>query len=233
MDEPSVAVLIDAENASPANAAAILDEAAKYGRVAIRRMYGNWTTPQLGGWKRTLNELGIRPIQQFHFTTGKNATDSALIIDAMDLMHTGKADVFCLVSSDADFTLLASRLREDGIRVVGMGEKKTPKAFVRACDHFAYVENLADPAQAEEAHGSTDAGALDLLQRAYDKAEGPDGVAYLARIGELLTRLEPAFDTRTYGHSKLIDLVADFPAKFEIDIAEGTRNTHVVRRVDG
>lgn len=231
MQEKSVAVLIDADNASAKLAAAILEEAGRYGRVTIRRMYGDWTDTRLKGWKNQLNELGIEPKQQFAYTVGKNATDSSLIIDAMDLLHSGRADVFCLVSSDSDFTGLASRLREDGRVVVGIGEKKTPTAFVRRCDAFVYVENLgASPGRrrsAEKDESSKDRPAQrtdaklqdrarELLERAYDLCETDDGYATFGSLGNAVHKVDPSFDVREYGHAKLKSLIAAHSKSFEL-----------------
>jgi len=142
LSQATLAVLIDADNAAASIVDGLLAEVAKYGVASVKRIYGDWTTPQLGSWKSVLLEHSIHPIQQFRYTTGKNATDSSMIIDAMDLLYTGRFDGFCLVSSDSDFTRLASRIREEGLRVYGFGEKKTPTAFVSACDKFIYTEVL-------------------------------------------------------------------------------------------
>jgi len=232
MQENSVAVLIDADNASAKLAAAILEEAGRYGRVTIRRMYGDWTDTRLKGWKSQLNELGIEPKQQFAYTVGKNATDSSLIIDAMDLLHSGRADVFCLVSSDSDFTGLAARLREDGRTVVGIGEKKTPTAFVRRCDAFVYVENLrggtgrkqaADKGEgsgrdrpAQRSDSKLQSQARDVLERAYDLCETDDGYATFGSLGNAVHKVDPSFDVREYGHTKLKSLIASHSKVFEI-----------------
>src|ERR1044071_5412144 len=137
-----IALLVDGDNAAPKLLNLILEEASKYGKVTIRRVYGDWTTPQMNSWKSILNEMAFNPIQKFSYTTGKNSTDSALIIDAMDILHDGSVDGFCIVSSDSDYTGLAKRIREDGVFVMGIGEKKTPNAFVKSCEIFTYVENL-------------------------------------------------------------------------------------------
>ncbi len=234
MSEPRVAVLIDADNVSGDHASAVLEESGKQGRVIIRRIYGDWTETAGKKWKKVLADLAIVPVQQFQNTVGKNATDSALIIDCMDLLHHDAAEVFCLISSDADFTRLASRLREAAKTVVGIGQKKTPKAFVNACDRFIFIENLtpvrkgrggakpaAPKAVAPEAHT--------LLLRAFDDAENEDGFCYLGTLGSALLKLDPSFDARTYGYRRLSDLVtADPRLKME---KHPTKNAKVVERV--
>ncbi len=211
-----LAVLIDAENASAEHIGLLLAEVAKYGTAGVRRAYGDWTTPSLGSWKRELLDHSVQPVQQFRYTTGKNATDSALIIDAMDLLHAGNLDGFCLVSSDSDFTRLASRIREQGLHVWGFGERKTPKPFVAACSTFVYVENLA-PAKDGTAEAPTpklaaDAELTRLLSEAVTAASGDDGWAHLATVGQNLSRLATDFDTRTWGFGKLKDLVQAHPS---------------------
>jgi len=240
MNEPRVAVIIDADNISGDHAEGVLEEAGKQGRVIIRRIYGDWTNPSGKKWKKVLADLAIAPIQQFQNTTGKNATDSALIIDAMDLLHANAAEVFCIVSSDADFTRLASRLREDAKTVVGIGASKTPRAFVRACDRFIFLENLQSDEVAEtpDAPGAPEKRrrkprapvneAGKLLRRAFDDLEGDDGVVFLGSLGTSLLKLDPAFDSRTYGFKKLVDLVEADPG---FDVARHpTKNARVVQR---
>ena len=209
-----LAILIDADNSDPKRLPDLLAEIAKYGNASVRRAYGNWTSGHLGGWKSTLLDHSIQPIQQFNYTTGKNATDSALIIDAMDLLYGGMLDGFCIVSSDSDFTRLAARIREQGLTVYGFGERKTPTAFVAACDKFVYVENLG--AQ-EEKSPKTDTLKGDrkldaLLRDAMDAASDDSGWAHLGAVGSNLVRLAPDFDPRTWGYRKLKDLVAAHPA---------------------
>ena len=213
-----LAVLIDADNASPAVVEALLAEVAKYGTAHVKRAYGDWTGTSLKGWKDRLLDQSIQPIQQFAYTTGKNATDSAMVIDAMDLLYTGRFDGFCLVSSDSDFTRLASRLRESGLTVYGFGERKTPKAFVSACDKFIYLDNLTSPESpaptdapptrkpAKELKG--DAALVNLLRNAVEAASDDDGWAPLGSVGNIITKQRPDFDPRDYGYSKLSDLVA-------------------------
>ena len=211
----NLAVLIDADNAQPAIVEGLLAEAAKYGTANVKRIYGNWTSEKLKGWKATLLEHSIQPMQQFDYTTGKNATDSAMIIDAMDLLYTGNFDGFCIVSSDSDFTRLASRLRESGLVVYGFGEKKTPKPFVAACDKFIYTEVLR--AKEEEAGPSKsrasddlkkDKGHLaNLFRNAIDAYSDDDGWAQLGVVGSNIAKQAPEFDPRNYGYRKLKDLV--------------------------
>lgn len=212
----SLAVLIDADNARADHIEQLLVEVAKYGRASVRRAYGDWTSTQLSPWKQQLLKHSIEPIQQFSYTTGKNATDSSLIIDAMDLLHGGHLDGFCLVSSDSDFTRLAARLREDGLVVYGFGERKTPKPFVAACDTFIYIENLtAPPAVAtpeQESRKLKRDDALDkLLAEAVNAAAGDDNWANLGAVGSNLSRLASDFDSRTWGFAKLKDLFAAHP----------------------
>ena len=183
--QKKLAVLIDADNTQPSIIDALLAEIAKYGIASVRRIYGDWTTPNLRGWKDVLLEQAIQPIQQFRYTVGKNATDSALIIDAMDLLYTEKLDGFCIVSSDSDFTRLASRIREAGLIVYGFGEKKTPKAFVGACDKFVFTEILREdePSSPRGKKTTTDLNhdttLINLLRNAVEYSAGDDGWAYL------------------------------------------------------
>ena len=213
LGQKKLAVLSDADNTQPSIIDALLAEIAKYGIASVKRIYGDWTTPNLRGWKDVLLEHGIQPIQQFRYTVGKNSSDSALIIDAMDLLYTEKLDGFGIVSSDSDFTRLASRLREAGLTVYGFGEKKTPKAFVGACDKFVYTEILRDdePAGPRGKQSSTDVThdntLLNLLRNAVDYAAGEDGWAYLGQIGQHIANQAPEFDPRNYGYKKLGDLV--------------------------
>ncbi len=208
-----LAILIDADNSNPARLPALLAEIAKYGNASVRRAYGNWTSGHLGGWKAGLLAHSVQPMQQFNYTTGKNATDSFLIIDAMDLLYAGHLDGFCIVSSDSDFTRLAARIREQGLTVYGFGERKTPQAFVAACDKFIYTENLGDeqaPAKAGKPPTQLKADRqLDaLLHEAVDAASDDEGWAHLGAVGSNLQRLRSDFDTRTYGFGKLKDLFA-------------------------
>ncbi|MEU4802783.1 NYN domain-containing protein [Actinosynnema sp. NPDC023587] len=217
-----LAVLIDADNARPTIAEALLAEVAKYGTAHVKRAYGDWTGTNLKGWKDRLLAQSIQPVQQFAYVTGKNATDAAMVIDAMDLLYTGRFDGFCIVSSDSDFTRLASRLRESGLTVYGFGERKTPKPFVAACDKFVYIENLTHPDSAVVATDAAltpptrtpaeqlveDTALLNQLGNAVEAASDDDGWAPLATVGHIITKQHPDFDSRNYGYGKLSDLMA-------------------------
>jgi uncharacterized LabA/DUF88 family protein len=203
-----LAVLIDADNAQATLLPELLAEVARYGTASVRRAYGDWTTQNLSGWKSQLHRYAVQPVQQFRYTTGKNATDSALIIDAMDLLHAGSFDGFCLVSSDSDFTRLATRIRESGLAVYGFGEKKTPEPFVAACDRFIYTEILRAQPTAEAA---SPAKANPKLKRAItaalDSCARDDGWAHLGTLGQYLVTNDPAFDSRNFGYRKLSELI--------------------------
>jgi uncharacterized LabA/DUF88 family protein len=213
-DSDKLAVLIDADNAQPAIVEGLLAEIAKYGTASVKRIYGDWTLPSLGGWKAVLLRYSIQPMQQFRYTTGKNATDGAMMIDAMDLLYTGNFDGFCIVSSDSDFTRLASRLRESGMSVYGFGEKKTPEPFVAACDKFIYSELLRPE---DEGHGQPvrrspkdlkkDAKLVKLLRDAVEAASDESGWAHLSSVGNVIAKRAPEFDSRTYGYAKLRGLL--------------------------
>jgi len=215
-----LAVLIDADNARPSVVEGLLAEVATYGTAHVKRAYGDWTGSNLKGWKEHLLAHSIQPMQQFAYTTGKNATDAAMVIDAMDLLYTQHFDGFCLVSSDSDFTRLASRIRESGLTVYGFGEKKTPRPFVAACDKFIYLDNLASPqpgsdttaAPADQAtHGQklkADTALVARLRNAIDAASDEDGWAPLSGVGNYLLKQSPDFDSRSYGYAKLSQLVA-------------------------
>jgi uncharacterized LabA/DUF88 family protein len=225
-DEPggALAILIDADNASPSIVKGLIDEVAKFGRATVRRIYGDWTKPNLGSWKDVLLEYSIQPIQQFAYTKGKNATDSSLIIDAMDLLYAGNLDGFCIVSSDSDFTRLASRLKESGKRVYGFGEKKTPGPFVAACDRFIYTEVFTRvegqaPRRKPAAELERDKDFHDLVSGAVDDASDDSGWAHLGMVGTNLTKKRPDFDSRNYGYSKLSDLL-DATRRFELKRSE-------------
>lgn len=209
-----LAVLIDADNAQPSLAEGLLAEVAKYGTAHVKRAYGDWTGTHLKSWKDHLLQQSIQPIQQFGYTRGKNATDSALIIDAMDLLYTGRLDGFCIVSSDSDFTRLAGRIRESGLTVYGFGEKKTPAPFVAACDKFIYTEILGKGADAETprkprtaAQLKQDTVLLNLLRNAIEAASDDDGWAALGGVGSIVTKQRPNFDARSYGYAKLSELI--------------------------
>ena len=226
-----LAVLIDADNAQPAVIEGLLAEVAKYGTATVKRIYGDWTGPQLKGWKDVLLSHAIQPIQQFRYTTGKNATDSALIIDAMDLLYGAKLGGLCIVSSDSDFTRLAARAREAGLVVYGFGERKTPTAFVAACDKFIYTEILvgkddeaAVAAPRSAAQLKQDTRLVNLLRGAVEAASDDSGWANLAVVGSVIAKQAPDFDARNYGYAKLGELFAASEL-FEIEkrkIGDGT-----------
>ena len=218
-----LAVLIDADNAQAAIVDGLLAEIAKYGIASVKRIYGDWTTQKLRGWKEVLLNYSIQPIQQFSYTIGKNATDSALIIDAMDLLYTEQLDGFCIVSSDSDFTRLSARLREAGMIVYGFGEEKTPKPFVAACDKFIYTEILREDDEESitvkrksTAQLRKDKKLLRLLQSAIDASTDDSGWAYLGSIGQIIAKKASEFDPRNYGYKKLGELI-DSTKLFEKD----------------
>ncbi len=225
-----LAVLIDADNAQPSITEGLLAEVAKYGTAHVKRAYGDWTGTNLKGWKDHLLAQSIQPIQQFAYTTGKNATDAAMVIDAMDLLYSERFDGFCIVSSDSDFTRLAARLRESGLTVYGFGERKTPKPFVSACDKFIYVENLTYPdspiAAADEVSRSKpvtpaaqlkrDSALINQLRNSIEAASDDDGWAAMGSVGNIITNQQPDFDSRNYGYAKLSDLIAA-TTLFELD----------------
>jgi uncharacterized LabA/DUF88 family protein len=220
---PRLAVLIDADNTSPRIAAGLFDEVAKMGEASVRRIYGDFSSTRLKSWADLLNKYAIVPQQNFAYTTGKNASDIALVIDAMDLLYSGRFDGFCLVSSDSDFTRLAARIREQGVDVYGFGAKKTPESFRQACRRFIYTENLvpADAAAPDRAAPATAkslepaSAAVPLLTRVIAQLSDDDGWVGLRGVGNRLANLAPDFDPRTYGAAKLGDLVAKTGA-FEI-----------------
>lgn len=225
----ALAILIDADNANPAIVKGLIDEVAKFGRATVRRIYGDWTTPNLGKWKESLLEHSIQPIQQFAYTKGKNASDIALVIDAMDLLHSGRFDGFCLVSSDSDFTRLASRLREQGADVYGFGAEKTPESFRQACRRFIYTENLVPRAASSGVNATAKpnslkppSAAIPFLQKTISQIESEDGWVLLGMVGTQMSNLFSDFDVRTYGASKLSDLVRKTEA-FEIEKVGGDR----------
>lgn len=216
VDEARVALLIDADNAPAAKIGLVLAEAAKYGVANIRRAYGNWKSPGLKPWEDVLHEYAIRPIQQFAYSKGKNASDIAMIIDAMDLLHAHKLDAVCIMSSDADFTPLVMRMLTDGVKVYGFGEKKTPAPFVNACSSFVYLESLAPPQEASDEPSRTtrveptklksDTKLVNLLRGAVEAAAGDDGWANLGPIGQQISN-QASFDPRNYGYAKLSGLI--------------------------
>ena len=246
-----LAVLIDADNVPYANVKAMLAEIARYGTPTIKRIYGDWTQPTLSGWKKVLLENAVTPIQQYSYTTGKNSTDSAMIIDAMDILYTNRVDGFCLVSSDCDFTRLATRLREAGKLVIGIGEQKTPTPFISACDRFIYLEILSDdkkkkqrsmkargsqPALEEPGIGMPAAAARqkgnrlpqevsEMIIVSVNDLADENGWAFLGDVGNLLLKKQPSFDSRNYGYQKLSQLIQAMD-RFEIEPRD-TANAHV------
>ena len=247
-DDLKIAVLIDADNIPYSNIKGMLDEIAKFGKPTIKRIYGDWTKPTVTGWKAALLEHAITPVQQYSYTTGKNATDSAMIIDAMDILHSQKVDGFCIVSSDSDFTRLATRLRESGMLVLGIGEKKTPNPFIVACDKFIYIEIIggAKPkkpktttkssgkkAEKEEAPAtefdSIDNNLIQLLKSTIDDVADDNGWAFLAEVGALLIKKKPDFDPRNYGFPKLTPLIKALNKDFTIyeKEVENTQIKHI------
>jgi uncharacterized LabA/DUF88 family protein len=226
--EAKLAVLIDADNAQAEIIEGLLNEVAKYGIASVKRIYGDWTSTHLRSWKDKLLEHAIQPIQQFSYTQGKNATDSAMIIDAMDLLYTEKFDGFCIVSSDSDFTRLAARIRENGLTVYGFGEKKTPKPFVAICDKFTYTEILRDlPEENEEDESKpvtrkvpvlkNDKALVKLLRDVVDDVADESGWAYLGSVGQKINIRSAEFDPRNYGFKKLGDVFAALP-QFETEL---------------
>lgn len=249
--ELNLAVLFDADNVPYSHVQDMLNEITKYGVPTIKRIYGDWTKPTVTGWKSVLLENAITPIQQYSYTTGKNATDSAMIIDAMDILHTDKVDGFCLISSDSDFTRLATRLRESSKLVIGMGERKTPRPFIVACDKFVYIENLGSDDTENETAGDTSAetaadakksGAetaktasqkekityalIKLLRRAIDELADDNEWVPLSEVGSLIQKKRPDFDPRNYGFQKLTPLIEACPKHFEIEKRKA-ENSHV------
>lgn len=232
-----LAVLIDADNVSYKYVKVMMEEVARYGTPTIKRIYGDWTQSTAAGWKKVLLENAITPIQQYRYTTGKNATDSAMIIDAMDILFENKVDGFCIVASDSDYTRLALRLRESGKRVLGIGEKKTPQPFIAACDKFIYLEIIAKNAEPEEKKGKEekvpdrkkpaakkqeskvsklDRKFIKLLRSSVEDVADENGWAFLGDVGNMLLKKQPSFDSRNYGFSKLCPLIRS-TGLFEID----------------
>jgi uncharacterized LabA/DUF88 family protein len=234
-ETPLLAVLIDADNTSPKYTTAIFDEIATLGEASVRRCYGDFSSQQMAGWSRVQAEFGLVPHHQPANTVGKNASDIALVIDAMDLLHSGRFDGFVLVSSDSDFTRLASRIREQGLDVYGMGMEKTPNAFRKACKRFIYLENLESEAEQSEAPSSTKPKkaslnhARDLILKAMDAIDQEDDWYALGPLGQFISAANPDFDTRSYGKRKLSDLVASLKV---LEIKRGDGNQILVRRID-
>lgn len=231
----NLAVLIDGDNIPSAHVKEMMEEIAKYGNPTIKRIYGDWTNPQLSKWKKLLLENAITPIQQYAYTTGKNATDSAMIIDAMDILYSEKVNGFCLVSSDSDFTKLATRLREAGMQVIGIGEKKTPTPFIVACDKFIYIEILRGQPNKKESVNKKDAleesidkitpQVIKLISSTITDSSDEDGWAFLGDVGSLIQKKQPNFDSRNYGFEKLTPLIKS-TARFEIEQRENSKSRH-------
>jgi uncharacterized protein (TIGR00288 family) len=218
-EQLKLAVLVDADNTQASIIEGLLAEVAKYGVASVKRIYGDWTSTNLRSWKDKLLEFAIQPVQQFSYTTGKNSTDSAMIIDAMDLLYTENLNGFCIVSSDSDFTRIAMRLREDGKMVIGFGQRKTPKPFVAACDKFIYTEILRESEEERESSGGRepapkaaadiklDRKAANMMRAAVEDAADEFGYAYLGAVGTYIMNRQPEFDPRNYGYRKLGDLI--------------------------
>ncbi|WP_207421106.1 NYN domain-containing protein [Desertivirga brevis] len=243
-----LAVLIDADNVPYANIKGIMEEIAKYGIPTTKRIYADWTKPTVSGWKNVLLENAITPIQQYSYSTGKNATDSAMIIDAMDILYSGKVDGFCIVSSDSDFTRLATRLREAGMMVIGIGEKKTLNPFIVACDRFIYIEILGNNTEKEpeEVKANEPAAKKDtkrkvtprepklnkatikLISSTINDVADESGWAYLADVGSLIMKKQPDFDPRNFGFSKLTPLIRSIPS---IEIDERDTGNRAVKHI--
>ncbi len=251
----NLAVLIDADNVPYSQVKEMLNELTKFGIPTIKRIYGDWTRPNLAGWKAVLLENAITPVQQYGYTTGKNATDSAMIIDAMDILHSDKVDGFCIISSDSDFTRLATRLRESSKLVIGMGERKTPKPFIVACDKFIYIENLGNDDADSETEGDSDTttdtkkpdtpkkpaapkekisnAVIRLLRRTIDDLSDDNDWVSMAEVGSLILKKKPDFDPRNYGFQKLTPLIESCPKHFDIERrkSETGHATHVFVRL--
>ena len=231
----NLAVLIDGDNIPSAHVKEMMEEIAKYGNPTIKRIYGDWTSPHLSKWKNLLLQNAITPIQQYAYTTGKNATDSAMIIDAMDILYSEKVNGFCLVSSDSDFTKLATRLREAGMQVIGIGEKKTPNPFIVACDKFVYIEvlrkqtekkeNINQKEKTKESIDKITPKVITLISSTISDLSDDDGWAFLGDVGSLLQKKQPNFDSRNYGFEKLTPLIKSI-GKFELEQRENTKSKH-------
>ncbi len=253
MDLPSsinIALLIDADNAQPKLLKQIIEEVSKYGKATIRRIYGDWTNTALNGWKSSLNDFSFNPIQKFAYTTGKNSTDSSLIIDAMDILHSKKVEGFCIVSSDSDYTGLAKRIREEGIFVMGIGEKKTPMAFVQSCEIFTYCENIAAEITAPVISINAPAIAVkekrrkkskaptaivappfaSLIDKAFDISVNEDTETHISKVGINIRKIDPAFDPRAFGFKNLTQLFESLPNYVVIRNQIGGFNHPLVRR---
>lgn len=230
-----LAVLIDADNVPFSNVKGMMEEIAKYGTPTTKRIYADWTRPNANGWKAVLLENAITPIQQYGYTTGKNSSDSALIIDAMDLLYSGKLDGFCIVSSDSDFTRLAIRLRESGMKVIGIGEQKTPKPFISACDRFIFIEVLegakkkkttatsSDKRKEEKIFTKIDVDTIDIIESSIEDIADDDGWAFLGDVGNLIVKKKPEFDPRNFGFPKLTPLMKSLTHLLEIHERESDK----------
>ena len=248
--ELKLAVLIDADNVPYSNVKGMMEEITKYGTPTTKRIYADWTRPNANGWKNVLLEHAITPIQQYSYTTGKNSSDSALIIDAMDLLYSGKLDGFCIVSSDSDFTRLATRLRESGMKVIGIGEQKTPKAFISACDRFIFIEVLDGATKKKSPKKNSDSdskksvektnvkavekapqkplnkiddSAIELIESSIEDIADDDGWAFLGDVGNLIVKKKPEFDPRNYGFIKLTPMMKSMTDILEIDERESEK----------
>jgi uncharacterized LabA/DUF88 family protein len=214
------AVLIDGDNAQASLLPRILAEVSKVGLITVKRIYGDWTATNMNSWKTSLHKHAIQPMQQFRYTVGKNSTDSAMIIDAMDLLHSNDVGGFCIVASDSDYTRLATRIREEGLFVIGVGEKKTPESFINACNQFIYCENLTGSREirgkAAEEVKSDVSDPLNLLIEGFNLAAKEEEWIHLAALGLVLRQLDPAFDPRTYGHQQLQSLIKKYPETFTL-----------------
>ena len=229
-----LAVLIDGDNIPSAYVKEMMEEIAKYGNPTIKRIYGDWTNPKLSKWKNVLLENAITPIQQYGYTSGKNATDSAMIIDAMDILYSEQVNGFCIVSSDSDFTRLATRLREAGMKVFGIGEKKTPNPFIVACDKFIYIEILKYQSEENESESTESKQSVKhnidkitpkvvkLISSTISDLADDDGWAFLGDVGSLLLKKQPNFDSRNFGFQKLTPLIHSIK-KFEIEQRESPK----------
>jgi len=244
--ELRLALLIDGDNAQASILPRMLAEIGKHGSITIRRIYGDWTTSSMNSWKEALHHHAIQPVQQFRYTVGKNATDSALIIDAMDILHRRLVDGFCIVSSDSDYTRMATRIREEGMFIMGIGKKTTPKAFVNGCDLFIYTENIAPTRERESrskeqrkskappkksTYASSDP--LPLLREGFDMVVQEDGWASLGQMGKALLQLDPGFDPRTFGYKQLSQLIKAHPNDFELKHLDENTPSNVFVRLRG
>lgn len=226
----NIAVLIDGDNAQPKLMKEIIEEVSKYGKATIRRIYGDWTSQQMNGWKAIINQHSISPIQKFSYTTGKNSTDGSLMIDAMDILHGKNTEGFCIVSSDSDYTGLAKRIREEGLFVMGIGEKKTPEAFVKSCEVFTFTENLfqeqpkdIESSKSQNKTSSTKSNKkikiskadLNTIEKAFDISTNEDETAHVSKMGINLRKIDPSFDSRSYGYKTLTHLFENLD-KYEV-----------------